>query len=297
MRMAVCLGLTVAALASCKVHQNTEAEEKVFWNKTGELRGERFGLGSKEIALTLDDGPSRYSLGLAKFLAEKKAPAVFFVNYKHGENQGKELGIARSFGLETLKGICALKIHRIANHTDFHMLGSKEKSTQGRLWENMQRTHEFIKEHCPQPFYFFRSPGGNWNGEEEARNKNAQMDKEGIPLGEQYIGPVYWDFGGQQPVADWYTNPKDGCQEFIEKCRNGYIDEVVRKGKGGIMLAHDVHAKTMELLMGRNWKALLENPKASDGADGLIVRLQKLGYTFVSLDKNKAAMKVLLNGK
>jgi peptidoglycan/xylan/chitin deacetylase (PgdA/CDA1 family) len=277
-------------MSSCKREEQSTSEETVFWNKTGELRGARFGLGPKEIALTLDDGPSANTLGLAKFLAEKNVPAVFFVNYTNGGN-----GISQPFGAATLKGICDLKIHSLANHTDFHLLGGKEKATKGRLWENIERTHEAIKAACPAPHYFFRSPGGNWNGEEEALNKNAQLDRDGIPLGEIYVGPVYWDIGGQQPVADWYSNSKDGCQEFIDKCRDGYIAETEKKA-GGVMLAHDIHEKTMELLMGKNWKALLKNPKASDGADGLIVRLQKRGYKFVALDKNKAAMKVLIEG-
>lgn len=280
--VACALGFVGACL-----QKKSDSDANKFWGGVSEIRGPSLGLLEKEIALTLDDGPSQYTLGLARFLASKNVPATFFMNYTNGPN-----GISQPFGVATLQGICSLRIHRIGNHTDFHKLGTQ--ATVGRTWENIKRTHEAIKEHCPGSFYYFRSPGGNWNGEEEAMNKNAQMDREGIPLGEQYIGPVYWDFGGQAPVADWYSNPKDGCQQFVDKCRDNYIAEVVRKARGGVMLAHDVHATTMELLMGKNWKALLADPNASDAADGLVVRLQKMGYKFVSLSKNKEATQRLL---
>jgi peptidoglycan/xylan/chitin deacetylase (PgdA/CDA1 family) len=263
------------------------ADEKIFWNGISEVRGAKLGIGDHQLALTLDDGPSEYTLGLARYLKHKNAHATFFMNYHNGPS----FGLYKEFGIPTLKAICEMKFHTLGNHSDFHLLG--KKASEGRSWENIRRVHEAFKEHCPQPYYFFRSPGGNWDGEEEAANKNGQMDVEGIPLGEQYIGPVYWDYGGQAPVADWDTK---GCQSDINACRDAYVASIVKKeGRGGVVLAHDIHKATMELLMGKNWRTLLEDPTGDD-RDGFIARMQAQKYTFVPLDVNEKAVDFLLKG-
>ncbi len=262
------------------------ADEKIFWNGTAEVRGQRLGLQKYELALTLDDGPSAYTARLARYLKHKNVHATFFMNYKNGD-----FGIGQDFGLATLKSICDMKFHAVGNHSDFHLLG--KKATEGRTWENIRRVHEALKQNCPQPYYFFRSPGGNWNGEEEAANKNAQLDIEGIPLGEQYIGPVYWDYGGDAPVADWDAK---GCQTNINACRDAYVASILEtKGKGGVVLTHDIYKTTMELLMGKNWAALLEDPTGDDH-DGFIARMQAAKYKFVALGGNEKAIENLLKG-
>jgi len=125
-------------------------------------------------------------------------------------------------------------------------------------------------------------------------NLNAQQDLAGAFLSEQYIGPIYWDYGAQAPVADWHEE----CQANVARCRDAYSDEILRaEGMGGVVLVHDIHATTMELLMGKNWQELLKDPNASDAADGFIVRMQKMGYKFVALDSHQDAVSVLLKGK
>jgi len=255
----------------------TTSDELVFQRGAGTLRGNAFEFSAHEIALTLDDGPSVWTRGLARYLEHKKVPAIFFVTFRNGSN-----GIDTVFGRETVKTICASNLLGVGNHSDFH-------STSSRKWADMSKVHEFLVNNCTKDWFFYRSPGGNWKAA-DSEVLNATEDSDGRSLRTTYVGPVYWDFGGDAPRADWHVD----CQKDPTWCRESYRDEITTAQRGGIVLAHDIHASTIEMLLGKNWKALIENPESEDPQDGLISQMEQLGYRWVSLAQNQNVIASLL---
>ena len=268
-------GALCLLVASCGDSQSSQVD--IFQSGTSTLRGKAFGLHEKQIALTLDDGPSKYSAGLARYLEHRNVPATFFVNFDNGSN-----GINTEFGRATVRAACHSKLHRVGNHSDNHSFSKRD-------WPQFEKVHDFLTKNCPQDWFFLRSPGGNWKPT-DAQSLNATQDSEGRALRTTYVGPVYWDFGGDEPRADWHPD----CQKNPTWCRNSYRDEIVASNGGGIVLTHDIYPSTMEMLVGKNWKALLDDPTAEDPGDGLISEMEKRGYRWVSLTDNRDLLVSLL---
>ena len=64
---------------TCK-HPSADRDSVLKDFENQNLRGSRFGLGEKELILTLDDGPSSpYTLQIADYLLKQNVPAVFFM--------------------------------------------------------------------------------------------------------------------------------------------------------------------------------------------------------------------------
>lgn len=270
-------GLVFLALFVFACGAPVDSDVQVFQRGASTLRGRAFEFSANEIALTLDDGPSVWTRGLARYLELKKVPATFFVTFRNGSN-----GIDTSFGRETVRAVCSSKLLDVGNHSDFH-------STTSRAWTDMSKVHDFLANNCPKDWFFYRSPGGNWKAA-DSDVLNAVEDADGRSLRTTYIGPVYWDYGGDAPRADWHVE----CQKNPSWCRDSYRDEIVAAQRGGIVLAHDIHSSTIEMLLGKNWKALIENPEAEDLQDGLISRMEQLGYKWVSLAQNENIIASLL---
>ncbi len=272
-----CLALASLALSACGGLESQDSEESTFQQKAGALRGSAFGLSSKELVLTLDDGPGPFTLGLARYLEHKKIPAVFFVNFENGTN-----GINSEMGRKTMAALCRFQHIDVGNHSDFH-------NTRARTWNDISRVHNYLTNTCGKNWMYFRAPGGNWKST-DADVLNNFTDDEGRNLSTTYIGPVYWDFGGDAPGADWHPD----CKKDSNWCRSAYKYEIQAANSGGIVLTHDIHASTIEMLLGENWRALVENPAAQNPGDGLLSVMEKAGYTWVSLSKNRNLVSALL---
>jgi peptidoglycan/xylan/chitin deacetylase (PgdA/CDA1 family) len=271
------IALPLPLLASCGSDDGYDAAVNTFQQKTGALRGAAFGLARNELALTLDDGPGPHTKGLARYLEYKKIPATFFVNFKNGVN-----GIDSPMGRDTMKTLCQSEYLDVGNHSDFH-------NTSSRAWSEIERTHNFLLSHCAKSWMFFRSPGGNWKPT-DADVLNNTTDQNGLSLRTAYIGPVYWDYGGSAPQADWHPE----CRNNPNWCRTVYKEEIVAGGGAGIVLAHDIHASTIEMLLGSDWRKLIENPAAPHAAGGLLHIMEQSGYRWVSLTQNKNIIVSLL---
>ena len=92
------------------------------------------------------------------------------------------------------------------------------------------------------------------------------------PALKYYVGPVYWDVGGDisydddgnlRAAADWDCWSQDLT---AEQCGEGYLREIRRK-KGGVVLMHDIRQRSLWMV------------------NGLLPTLVAEGYSFVTLDE------------
>ena len=261
----LCAVGVLALLPGCLTRKFAVSREKEFHLKN--LSARDLGLGPKEVALTLDDGPGPRTLELAEFLAKENVPATFFILGK---------AAVRSEGV--LKAIADLKLpngrpaHRLGNHSFSHRPIPDVDAVQ-----EVQSTDNVLKKYNKGTL-FFRAPYGDFTrgGSRLVQKLNSSGDLA------KYIGPVFWDVGGQltdQSAADW------ACWSYgvsVKTCHDLYVRETQRRGRG-VLLAHDVHSRTVDMLTGKN----------PDGVS-LIKTLKSLGYTFVSLDSRPATIASLL---
>lgn len=211
--------------------------------------------GTKTLALTFDDGPSAFTAELLDVLAENNVKATFFV-----------LG-TRARQHPVLLERMAREGHVIANHSYNHaQLGRRYAASPELLTEQIAGTDGLIAPIAGNnQGYYFRAPYGVW------RRVHADV-LNADPVLRKYVGPVYWDIGGEtsfdddgevRASADWDCWSRDWTPE---QCGRGYVREIARK-RGGIVLMHDIRERTVRMV--RN----------------VLPVLKAEGYRFVTLDE------------
>jgi peptidoglycan/xylan/chitin deacetylase (PgdA/CDA1 family) len=214
--------------------------------------------GTKTLALTFDDGPSSFTPELLDILAEHNIKATFFVVGTRARNNGATLARMAREG------------HVIANHSYNHaQLGRRYAANPELLTEQIAGTDRIISTHArEQQGYYFRAPYGVW------RRVHAEV-LNGDPVLRRYVGPVYWDVGGEtsfsddgdvRGAADWDCWARDWTPS---ECGRGYMREIARK-RGGIVLMHDIRERTIRMV------------------ETVLPVLVAEGYRFVTLDEIKA---------
>jgi peptidoglycan/xylan/chitin deacetylase (PgdA/CDA1 family) len=182
-------------------------------------------LPDKTISLTFDDGPGRRTSELADFLAQNGVKGAFFINGM--KVPGRQAAVDRIVG----------RGHLLANHTQNHkQLTSLSAS---RIASEITETDAIIAKVQPQGPWLVRAPFGAWNGT-VARAVNA------TPM-QKYVGSIFWDEGGQlttNAAADWDCWGKGVS---VERCSDLYLQEIRRKKKG-VVLMHDIHDKTVDMV-------------------------------------------------
>ena len=111
------------------------------------------GLEKPMIALTFDDGPSRYSEELLDGLKERKVQATFFL-----------LGVNMEGNEEIVKRM-EEEGHLLGNHTYHHVQLSRLSDQQAQ--EELEMTNELIEDITGQQPIFARPPFGSWNKKKE----------------------------------------------------------------------------------------------------------------------------------
>ncbi len=112
----------------------------------------------------------------------------------------------------------------------------------------------------------------------------AKIEQVNARGGGKYLGPIFWDIGGEltpKYSADW------ACWGKVtpERCRQGYIDEAILRGRG-MMLVHDIHSKSIDMLTG----------KGTANGVSLIKELRARGFKFVGLRAHEQAFQRLAAG-
>jgi peptidoglycan/xylan/chitin deacetylase (PgdA/CDA1 family) len=211
-----------------------------------------------------------------RFLIKEEVPETFFVL---GAKQGASTKIAEALKINPeLKSLWLTKknnerLFLLANHTADHKFDSGSIK---ELARQISTTHEVLEKNGlfegDKAPYFFRHPGGNWgwNWGYRAEVASALNDASKGEL-KHYIGPIQWNVSGD-------TAPNCTTPSRLPECKSIYLPRMKQWGKG-IILNHDIHPTTIDLLMG------------NASMTGLIEDAKKLGYKFVSLKAHPEALK------
>ena len=197
---------------------------------SGAMRGvaakdrEVFGdkLPPKTVLLTFDDGPHpRYTDEILEILKRYQAPAVFF---ELGQNLGKVGADGKPLpgnGTAVAKRVLAAG-HQIANHSFTHGLMSKFELI--KVKEEAANTEALLDAAGRNGDALFRFPYG-------ARNDGALTTIEALKLRSMM----------------WNVDSLDWSDPIPKSIAARVLDELDKQGRG-IVLFHDIHARTVQAL-------------------------------------------------
>jgi peptidoglycan/xylan/chitin deacetylase (PgdA/CDA1 family) len=116
----------------------------------------------------------------------------------------------------------------------------------------------------PTDVHYFRAPYGSW------RSAHAAI-LNSDPILRKYVGPIYWDIGGDIAMRDGYimSSADWDCWHHhwtAQTCAKGYLREIRRKN-GGVVLMHCIHGQSADLVA------------------AIVPAMVEEGYTFVRLDQ------------
>jgi len=192
--------------------------------------------GTHTVALTFDDGPNGHTAEVLDVLKAAGIPATFFIVGRMAHAHPELLARIANDG------------HLLANHSASHTSFDQEYSEDPQLLaDELRDVDDQIRPLMPaDAAFFFRAPYGIWRPE-FAAVLNAD------PVLKQYVGPVYWDEGGDiafdpngdlLEAADWQCW-KRGWE--ADDCAEGYLNDIRRKD-GGVVLLHCIHPQSAALL-------------------------------------------------
>ncbi len=211
--------------------------------------------GTHMIALTFDDGPNQHTPEVLAALKAENVRGTFFI-----------VGKMARHNPDILREIAA-EGHLLGNHSSTHaFLGNKYVGHPELLIQQIKDVDDMITPLMPPGTkFYFRAPYGAWRPQ-HAEVLNAD------PVLRKYVGPIYWDAGGDNVVssdgyvlsaADWDCWRKHWA---VDVCAKGYLREI-RRENGGVVLMHCIY---------RLSGALVEQ---------IVPPLVEEGYTFVRLDQ------------
>jgi peptidoglycan-N-acetylglucosamine deacetylase len=254
MHKTILVALTFGASLFCNAAMAAPAGDRVALFQTKNIF--HSGLrGTHTIALTLDDGPNLNTPAVLAALKAENVKATFFIVGRMAHHYPDVLAQIARDG------------HLLANHSATHpFLGRRYVDHPQLLLAQLRDVDDQIRPLMPTgTLFFFRAPYGAWRAQ-HAAVLNAD------PVLRNYIGPIYWDEGGEirmnsdgyvLSAADWDCWRKHWTAEV---CAKGYLREIRRKN-GGVVLMHCIYPQAAELV-----------------AD-VVPALQQEGYSFVRLDQ------------
>lgn len=278
MRRSLLAALSTLALASlaataCSAPTDEEVEDTAGAVGTRNLTANDFGLRDKELVLTLDDGPGPRTAELAQWLANEDVPAVFFMVGKNAQANPQAVQRVAQIGAQSGGKII------VANHSMTHTTPLPKQGVDGSISEIMNADRVLAsniaasQSPLPNAVSFFRPPYGAFTS-----LGAANISRVNAAGAEKYVGPVFWDIGGElndRFSADWACWGKVS----VDRCADGYVAEAQTRKKG-VILVHDVHNRTVDMLMGTG----------QANGRSLIKDLKNLGFRFVSLRAHDEAV-------
>jgi peptidoglycan-N-acetylglucosamine deacetylase len=228
-------------------------DDQLAWFQSSSI----FHSGLREahaIALTFDDGPAGHTGAVLDALKAHNVKATFFVVGNSAKTHHAMLARIANEG------------HLLANHSATHpILKSSFDAEPERLISQIRITHDEIAPFMkPGEKFYFRAPYGYWRS---AHAKILNAD----PVLKNYIGPIYWDIGGQNTMRGGYIMSAADWDCWRHKwtaqtCAKGYLREI-RRSDGGVVLIHSLYAKSADL------------------TDTVVEAMLEEGYRFVRLDE------------
>jgi peptidoglycan/xylan/chitin deacetylase (PgdA/CDA1 family) len=236
-------------------HECEESENKVFWDQEIEFvkalsMGNIFGrkkLGAGQFIITIDDGPTPgVTDRMIHALNKKGMKATFFVVGRLLKNKKRR---------EIVK-LALESGHNVGNHTYNHNGMTKSRAQSKKEFKLAHDAIQKVREEAGLTTYeplYFRAPGGAWKPWVTSYLHNI------FPFSREYIGPIFWDVGGavrrvggKEYTADWACWSKK-YRFSVQRCLNGYkreMADLAKKGRGGIVLLHDLKGNSAKLLEG-----------------------------------------------
>lgn len=206
------------------------------------------------VALTFDDGPNVHTEAVLAALRELHVKATFFIVGRMAHSHPDVLAEIARDG------------HLLANHSATHpKLDQRFDDDPQLLVQHLRDVDEQIAPLMqPKDKFYFRAPYG-YGKPAHAAILNADPDLK------KYVGPIYWDAGGEitmragyvMSAADWQCWRKGWP---AKTCAKGYLREI-RRNVGGVVLIHCTFAQAASLV------------------EDLVPALQEEGYRFVRLDE------------
>ncbi len=281
---AACTGGELASTPAPDASRSGEAATCHSSQALSEALLDGLSVGTKQLALTFDDGPGSRTLELSAYLKAEGIRAAFFVN-GHCFATGNPCGNPGRTAETVFKQLVA-DGHLIANHTEDHLdltsTDSFPNSAQGAaaLVSQLADTDAIIAPYVAEGRFLFRPPFGAWGPRAYGVLQASEMRK--------YVGPVRWDIGSQMSgdddngfAADWdcWQDVSGFGVMTTAQCAARYINEIRAVGRG-IVLMHDSD------------QGDVANALAFEGRGNTITMVQQLvpqlkaeGYTFVRLDE------------
>lgn len=194
------------------------------------------GLRTGDLVLTFDDGPTPFTLEIARFLHKHHISATFFVNGSRTCRMREGVCVPalrrpecekegpRSVPIDevVLSQLVALG-HTIANHTQSHCQLAENP---GWAEAELEQTHDILVRQGARFPFLFRAPYGAWT-KPAADVAHEIMCREGL------IGSIFWDVR----APDWMC-ARDGLSP--QQCRDLYLTAIDSSpARGGLLLIHD----------------------------------------------------------
>ncbi len=248
------LALATAFVGSSAFAQDRDHAVRLAWFQQHTIFHSGL-VGTHTVALTFDDGPNRHTPEVLAVLKQEGVEATFFIVGKMARPHRDVLAQIAADG------------HLLANHSDTHpFLGSSYDADPQKLIGQVKPVNNEIAPLMPRNTQlFFRAPFGAW------RFAHADI-LNGDPMLKRYIGPIYWDIGGEIRVdAQGYvmSAPDWECWHKhwpADVCAKGYLREI-RRENGGVVLMHCIHSQSGALVA------------------AVVPALIEEGYRFVRLDQ------------
>lgn len=245
--------LCAAAVGALICGSAAASDAQLAWFQTSSI----FHSGLREahaIALTFDDGPNAYTSQVLDVLKQHNVKATFFIVGRMAKTHPDILARAAAEG------------HLLSNHSATHpqLVGSFDADP-ATLINQIRIVHDEIAPLMkPTDKFYFRAPYGYWRSA-HARILNAD------PVLRNYVGPIYWDIGGDISMRDGYVMSSADWDCWRHKwtpqvCAKGYLREI-RRDDGGVVLMHSIHRQSSEL------------------TDTIVEAMLEEGYRFVRLDE------------
>lgn len=210
-------------------------------------------LPDKTAYLTFDDGPSEWTDSILDVLRKEKIKATFFICGDWAPHSTREENDFRKF-----RGTLVRMIrdgHAIGNHTADHRDLARLEPGQiaAEFDENQQLLDRELGKDSVK-MTLIRPPFGSpwYNGYQEA--DRIKVGKEIKSRGIIFMWSRHFDSGDSKDwvKGDWYKEaPRVNIDDAEFKKRMGWIYERVinrANGKGMVILFHDTHLTTMEIL-------------------------------------------------
>jgi peptidoglycan-N-acetylglucosamine deacetylase len=252
-RAILAAALALAAFSAAQARDASPPLKVALWQEKNIFHS---GLrDTHTVALTFDDGPNAYTPAVLDALKAMNIKATFFIVGRMAKTYPDILARIAAEG------------HLLANHSATHpLLGKNYIAHPEMLLAQIREVDDQITPLMPQGTkFYFRAPYGSWRAA-HAAVLNAD------PVLKKYVGPIYWDIGGDTIVNDdgYILSSADwSCWHRgwdADTCAKGYAREI-RRNDGGVVLMHCIHRHSGDLVQ------------------AVVPALVQEGYSFVRLDQ------------